>query len=72
MWLPTQVYEFLPTIYIVIGLTLLAGAVYIGAHSMAPIYFAFGVISVVSGLIVGQRRLLIRRSKLRTEDNYQA
>ena len=73
MWLPTRVYELLPMLYIIVGQIFMAGSVYISSyHKLAPMYFAFGVLSVVSGLYVSQRRLNEHRAKQRAQDNYQA
>ena len=73
MWLPTRVYEILPAIYIIVGQIFMAGSVYISSyHKLAPVYFAFGVLSVVSGLFVNQRRLYKRRIKQLAQDYYQA
>lgn len=64
MWLPTRLYEALPTLYVVIGLTFLAGSLYIGLnHKLAPMYFVLGAVSVLSGLFVSQRRLAARREQ---------
>ncbi len=73
MWLPTRVYEVLPTVHIVIGLTILVGSLYIGSYyNLAPIYFVVGLVSVLIGLFVSQHRLHIRLSKQNSEDNNQA
>ena len=67
MWLPTKLYESLPTVYIVVGLTFLAGSLYIGLdHRLGPIYFGFGIVSVLSGLFVSQKRLHERRQREQT------
>ncbi len=64
MWLPTKIYESLPTTYIVVGLTFLAGSLYIGLnHKLGPMYFVLGVVSVLSGLFVAQKRLYERRQR---------
>jgi hypothetical protein len=73
MWLPTRVYELLPTLYIVAGQAFLAGSLYISSYSkLAPMYFVLGVVSVLSGLFVSQRRLHKRRNGEPSEDNCQA
>ena len=64
MWLPTKLYESLPTVYIVVGLTFLAGSLYIGLHhKLGPFYFGFGVVSILSGLFLAQKRLHERRRR---------
>ncbi len=62
MWLPTSLYESLPTAYVVIGVLFISGALYIGLdHTWTPIYFALGSGSILSGLFVRQRRQHSRR-----------
>lgn len=72
MWLPTRIYELLPTLYIVMGLTLLTGSLYLGLYyKLAPMYFVLGLVSVLSGLFVSQYRLHKRLIRLHSEDNRQ-
>lgn len=71
MWLPSSLYESLPTAYIVIGVLFISGALYIGMnHTWTPIYFGLGAASILSGLFVRQRRSLSRRRN-RHHDNSQ-
>ncbi len=64
MWLPTKLYESLPTVYIVVGLTFLAGSLYMGLnHELGPFYFGFAIVSILSGLFVAQKRLHERRRR---------
>lgn len=71
MWLPTRLYEALPTIYVIIGLTFLAGSLYIGLdHPLAPMYFMLGAGSILSGLYVSQRRLWERRQRQQSDEQH--
>ncbi len=57
MWLPSSLYESLPSVYIVVGVLFISGALYIGVNSSwTPIYFALGAVSLLSGFFVRQRR----------------
>ena len=69
MWLPTKIYESLTTVYIVVGLTFFAGSLYIGLHhKLGPMYFVFGVVSILSGLFVAQKRLHERRQRRQSQE----
>jgi hypothetical protein len=64
MWLPAPIYEALPTAYVVIGTLLLGGVSYVGFHGpMSFVYAGLGVISVLSGITVRQRRSQARQSR---------
>lgn len=39
MWLPNPIYRRLPTIYVVVGLLLAAGVVYIGLDRPGAVYY---------------------------------
>lgn len=57
MWLPTPVYEALPYAYGAIGVTLIAGACYLGFQSeMSPLYLGTGAVSVLLGALIYIRR----------------
>ena len=61
MWLPTPIYESLPYIYIVGGVIFISGTVYIGLHHIyAPLYIGCGLISIIAGVIIFNRRQLHR------------
>ena len=66
MWLPTSIYESLPCAYVLGGLLFVAGAIYLGPGvSVAPLYLALGIISVLSGTLV-----FIKRRRFRSQDLY--
>lgn len=53
MWLPKPIYNALPTIYIVIGLLLASGVIYIGLERSGAIYYLLlAGICIAAGLIV--------------------
>lgn len=61
MWLPRKVYEALPWVYVAIGLLFVGGAAYLGHGDFGSgFYFAFGVVSIASGLIVHYVRTRVR------------
>ena len=64
MWLPSPIYEALPTAYVVIGTLLLGGVFYVGFHGpMTLVYAGLGVVSVLSGITIRQRRSQARQSR---------
>ena len=64
MWLPKPIYEALPTAYVVIGTLLLGGVFYVGFHGpMTFVYTGLGVVSVLSGITIRQRRSQARQSR---------
>lgn len=66
MWLPTSIYESLPCAYVLGGLLFVAGAIYLGPGvSVAPLYLALGIISILSGTWV-----FIKRRRFRSQDLY--
>lgn len=53
MWLPKPIYNLLPTIYIVIGVLIASGVVYIGLHRPSAIYYLLlAAFCVVAGIVV--------------------
>ena len=53
MWLPAPLYESLPYIYLLSGMSFIFGTLYIGvAAPGATLYFACGLISIVFGVVV--------------------
>lgn len=53
MWLPKKVYESLPWAYVTIGILFVAGVAYLDHGDFGSgFYFAFGIVSIASGLIV--------------------
>jgi len=64
MWLSPPVYEALPTAYVIIGALLLGGVYYVGFHGpMSFVYSGLGVVSVLAGIAVRQRRNQARRAR---------
>ncbi len=64
MWLPRPIYESLPTIYMVIGLLFLAGAIYLGlVHEASIAYAGIGIVCFLSGLFIRERRREARDNK---------
>ena len=57
MWLPPPIYEALPTVYVIIGVLILSGVYYVGFHEPTSFFYAaLGVLSVLAGIAVRQRR----------------
>ncbi len=53
MWLPKPIYNALPTIYIVVGLLLASGVIYIGLERSGAIYYLLlAALCIAAGLIV--------------------
>lgn len=53
MWLPKPIYNALPTIYIVIGLLLASGVIYIGVERTGAIYYLLlAALCIAAGLVV--------------------
>ncbi|MEM7431739.1 MAG: hypothetical protein AAF351_07345 [Pseudomonadota bacterium] len=60
MWLPEPLYKSLPTTYLVVGLLILSGALYMGSSAKYFMLFAVtGAVSLVAAVVV----FLLRRSK---------
>ena len=61
MWLPSPIYEWLPTSYVIIGVLFVSGALYIGLSApFAPIYVGIGVASILVGFLVQHKRSIYR------------
>ena len=53
MYLPTKTYEALPSIYVVIGISFVLGALYLGtAHGLMVGYLAIGITCIAAGVVV--------------------
>ncbi len=64
MQLPSPIHEALPTAYVVIGALLLGGVYYVGFYGpMTFVYSGLGVVSVLSGITIRQRRSQARQSR---------
>jgi len=56
MWLARPVYEFLPYLYILVGLGLLAAAWFIEMSTLPSVFLVVGVLSIMAGLVLWLRR----------------
>ena len=56
MWLPRPLYEFLPYVYMLVGIGLLAAAWLIDAQMLPSIFMVVGALSLMGGLVLWLRR----------------
>jgi hypothetical protein len=56
MWLPRPLYEFLPYVYMLVGIGLLAAAWLIDAQTLPSIFMVVGALSLMGGLVLWLRR----------------
>ena len=56
MWLARPVYEFLPYLYMLVGLGLLAAAWFIEMSTLSSVFMLVGVLSIMAGLVLWLRR----------------
>jgi hypothetical protein len=56
MWLARPVYEFLPYLYMLVGLCLLAAAWFIDMSTLPSVFLLVGVLSIMAGLVLWLRR----------------
>ena len=56
MWLARPIYEFLPYLYMIVGLALLAGAWFIEMSTLPSVFMLVGVLSIMAGLVLWLRR----------------
>ena len=56
MWLPRPLYEFLPYVYMLVGIWLLAAAWLIDAQMLPSIFMVVGSLSLMGGLVLWLRR----------------
>ena len=56
MWLARPVYEFLPYLYMVVGLALLGAAWFIEISTLPSVFLVVGVLSIMAGLVLWLRR----------------
>lgn len=56
MWLARPVYEFLPYLYMLVGLVLLGAAWIVEMATLPSVLLVMGVLSVVAGLVLWLRR----------------
>ena len=56
MWLARPIYEFLPYLYMLVGLALLAAAWFIEMSTLPSVFMLVGVLSIMAGLVLWLRR----------------
>lgn len=56
MWLARPVYEFLPYLYMLIGVGLLAAAWFVDTNTLPSILMVIGSLSLMGGLVLWLRR----------------
>jgi Flp pilus assembly protein TadB len=56
MWLARPVYEFLPYLYMLVGVALLAAAWFIDLSTLPSVFMLIGVLSIMAGLVLWLRR----------------
>jgi hypothetical protein len=56
MWLPRPLYEFLPYVYMLVGIGLLAAAWFIDIRTLPSIFMVVGALSLMAGLVLWLRR----------------
>lgn len=56
MWLARPLYEFLPYLYMLVGLGLLAAAWFTDIRTLPSVFMVVGVLSLMAGLVLWLRR----------------
>lgn len=56
MWLARPVYEFLPYLYMLVGVGLLAAAWFVDMETLPSIFMIVGALSLMGGLVLWLRR----------------
>jgi hypothetical protein len=56
MWLARPIYEFLPYLYMLVGLALLGAAWFIEMSTLPSVFMLVGVLSIMAGLVLWLRR----------------
>ena len=56
MWLARPVYEFLPYLYMLVGVALLGAAWFIEMSTLPSVFMLVGVLSLMAGLVLWLRR----------------
>ena len=56
MWLARPIYEFLPYLYMLVGVALLGAAWFIEMSTLPSIFMLVGVLSLMAGLVLWLRR----------------
>ncbi len=56
MWLARPVYEFLPYLYMLVGVGLLAAAWLVDMETLPSIFMVVGALSLIGGMVLWLRR----------------
>jgi hypothetical protein len=56
MWLPRPFYEFLPYLYMAVGLALLGAAWMVEVKTLPSLFMVVGALSLMAGLVLWLRR----------------
>lgn len=56
MWLARPLYEFLPYLYMLVGVALLAAAWFIEISTLPSVLLLVGILSLMAGLVLWLRR----------------
>ena len=56
MWLARPIYEFLPYLYMLVGVALLGAAWFIEMSTLPSVFMLVGVLSIMAGLVLWLRR----------------
>jgi Flp pilus assembly protein TadB len=56
MWLARPIYEFLPYLYMLVGVGLLVAAWFIEMSTLPSVFMLVGVLSIMAGLVLWLRR----------------
>jgi hypothetical protein len=56
MWLARPVYEFLPYLYMLVGIGLLTAAWFVDIDTLPSIFMVVGALSLMGGLVLWLRR----------------
>ena len=56
MWLARPIYEFLPYLYMLVGVVLLGAAWFIEMSTLPSVFMLVGVLSIMAGLVLWLRR----------------
>ncbi len=75
MWLPTPVYKALPAAYAVIGVSFIAGTVYVGPDApLGAWYLGLGIVSILASITVSFWRARSKedRTKVDTDESPMA
>jgi hypothetical protein len=56
MWLARPLYEFLPYLYMLVGVGFLAAAWFFDVSTLPSVFMVVGVLSIMAGLVLWLRR----------------